>query len=39
MTEPVGDDSRLVAARARSQEALGRALEDCRRYLLAIAER
>jgi RNA polymerase sigma-70 factor (ECF subfamily) len=40
MTEPSDDDSRLVAAaRAGSREALGRALEDCRRYLLAIAER
>jgi RNA polymerase sigma-70 factor (ECF subfamily) len=40
MTEPIDDDSRLVvAARAGSREALGRALEDCRRYLLAIAER
>ena len=40
MTEPSDDDGRLVAAaRAGSREALGRALEDCRRYLLAIAER
>jgi RNA polymerase sigma-70 factor (ECF subfamily) len=40
VTEPIDDDSRLVAAaRAGSREALGRALEDCRRYLLAIAER
>jgi RNA polymerase sigma-70 factor (ECF subfamily) len=40
MTEPSDDAGRLVAAaRAGSREALGRALEDCRRYLLAIAER
>ncbi len=40
MTEPSDDDSRLLAAaRAGSREAMGRALEDCRRYLLAIAER
>ena len=40
MTEGSDHDSRLVAAaRAGSREALGRALEDCRRYLLAIAER
>jgi RNA polymerase sigma-70 factor (ECF subfamily) len=40
MTGPGEDDDRLVAgARAGSREALGRALENCRRYLLAIAER
>jgi RNA polymerase sigma-70 factor (ECF subfamily) len=40
MAEPADDDGRLVsAARAGSREALGRALEHCRRYLLAIAER
>jgi RNA polymerase sigma-70 factor (ECF subfamily) len=39
MTEPSDDDDRLVPARAGSREALGRALEDCRRYLLSIAER
>jgi RNA polymerase sigma-70 factor (ECF subfamily) len=40
MAEPTDDDRRLVAAaRAGSREALGRALEECRRYLLAIAER
>jgi RNA polymerase sigma-70 factor (ECF subfamily) len=40
MSESSDDDSRtLSAARAGSREALGRALEDCRRYLLAIAER
>jgi RNA polymerase sigma-70 factor (ECF subfamily) len=40
MAESADDDSRLLAAaRAGSREALGRALEDCRRYLLAIAER
>jgi RNA polymerase sigma-70 factor (ECF subfamily) len=40
MTEPADDDGRLLAAaRAGSREALGRALEGCRRYLLAIAER
>jgi RNA polymerase sigma-70 factor, ECF subfamily len=40
MTEPRDDDSRLVAAaRAGSREALGRALEVHRQYLLAIAER
>lgn len=40
MSEPSDDDGRLVAAaRAGSREALGRSLEDCRRYLLAIAER
>jgi RNA polymerase sigma-70 factor, ECF subfamily len=40
MTEPIDDDGRLVAAaRAGSREALGQVLEDCRRYLLAIAER
>ena len=38
--ESVDDDGRLLAAaRAGSREALGQALEDCRRYLLAIAER
>ena len=40
MSEPSDDDGRLMAAaRAGSREALGRALEDCRRYLLAVAER
>jgi RNA polymerase sigma-70 factor, ECF subfamily len=40
MTEPRDDDSPLVAAaRAGSREALGRALEIHRHYLLAIAER
>jgi RNA polymerase sigma-70 factor (ECF subfamily) len=38
--EPTDDEGRLLAAaRAGSREALGRALEDCRRYLLVIAER
>jgi RNA polymerase sigma-70 factor (ECF subfamily) len=40
MSDSADDDGRLLAAaRAGSREALGRALEDCRRYLLAIAER
>ena len=40
MTEPVDDDSLLVAtARGGSCKAPGRALEDRRRYFLAIAER
>jgi RNA polymerase sigma-70 factor (ECF subfamily) len=40
MMGPAEDGDRLVAgARAGSRESLGRALEDCRRYLLAIAER
>jgi RNA polymerase sigma-70 factor, ECF subfamily len=40
MTEPPDDESRLLAAaHGGSREALGRALEGCRRYLLAIAER
>jgi RNA polymerase sigma-70 factor (ECF subfamily) len=40
MAEFADDDGRLLsAARAGSREALGRALEDCRWYLLAIAER
>jgi RNA polymerase sigma-70 factor (ECF subfamily) len=40
MPEASHDDGRLLAAaRAGSREALGEALEDCRRYLLAIAER
>ena len=33
------DDGLLVAARRGSREALGNALEACRRYLLAIASR
>src|SRR5580700_9060811 len=33
------DDRLLVAARRGSREALGNALEACRRYLLAIASR
>jgi RNA polymerase sigma-70 factor, ECF subfamily len=40
MTDHPDEDRRLfAAARAGSREALGRVLEDCRRYLLAIAER
>jgi RNA polymerase sigma-70 factor (ECF subfamily) len=40
VTGPGDDEGRLVAAaRADSREALGRVLEDCRRYLLAVAER
>ncbi len=40
MTHPANDaDGQLAAARAGSREALGGVLEDCRRYLLAIAER
>jgi RNA polymerase sigma-70 factor (ECF subfamily) len=40
MTEPTRDtDELLAAARAGSTEALGRALETCRRYLLLVAER
>jgi RNA polymerase sigma-70 factor, ECF subfamily len=40
MTQSSDDDGRLLAAaRGGSREALGLALEDCRRYLLAIAER
>jgi RNA polymerase sigma-70 factor (ECF subfamily) len=40
MTEP-DDDSAvwLAAARAGSRDALGKALEPCRRYLLLVAER
>src|SRR5205809_917594 len=32
-------DDRLAAARAGSSEALGQALEGCRRYLLLVADR
>ena len=40
MTETTGDASQwLPAARAGSNEALGQALECCRRYLLLVAER
>jgi RNA polymerase sigma-70 factor (ECF subfamily) len=40
MPESSHDDGRLLAAaRAGSREALGEAFEDCRPYLLAIAER
>ncbi len=40
MTEPVGDfTQRLGAARAVPAEALGRLLEECRGYLLLIAQR
>jgi RNA polymerase sigma-70 factor (ECF subfamily) len=40
MTQPNHDAGRwLPAARAGSAEALGQALEACRRYLLGIAER
>jgi RNA polymerase sigma-70 factor (ECF subfamily) len=40
MAEPPGDASQwLPAARAGSNEALGQALESCRRYLLLVAER
>ena len=40
MAEPVGDVVRhLAAARAGSRDALGRALEICRKYLLLVAEK
>jgi RNA polymerase sigma-70 factor (ECF subfamily) len=40
MAEPPGDASQwLPAARAGSNEALGQALESCRRYLLLVADR
>jgi RNA polymerase sigma-70 factor (ECF subfamily) len=40
MPEPIPDAARWVAeARAGSREALGQALEACRRYLLLIADR
>jgi RNA polymerase sigma-70 factor (ECF subfamily) len=40
MAEPTSDAARwLPAARAGSQEALGQALEACRRYLLLVADR
>src|SRR5262245_28352327 len=40
MDEPAQDAGRWLAeARAGDREALGRALEVCRRYLLLIAER
>jgi RNA polymerase sigma-70 factor (ECF subfamily) len=40
MTQPNHDTGQcLAAARAGSAEALGQALEACRRYLLALAER
>ena len=39
MAEPTDDAGGLIAAaRAGSREALGRALEACRRYLLGVAE-
>jgi RNA polymerase sigma-70 factor (ECF subfamily) len=39
MAEPAEDAGRLMAAaRGGSREALGRALEACRRYLLGVAE-
>src|SRR5262245_5783304 len=37
--EAVGTAERLAAARAGSHEALGEALEACRRYLLLVAQR
>src|SRR6516162_3607856 len=40
MREPAPEtDKLLAAARAGSAEALGKALETCRRYLLLVAER
>ncbi len=39
MAEPAGAERWLAEARAGSTEALGRALEECRNYLLLIAQR
>jgi len=39
MAEPADAGRHLAAARAGSREALGEALESCRRYLLLVAQR